>query len=186
MVEIYHPPLLGQTDYWIAGAVASETRGYHSVALLMPDGRIWTGGSELEDITPPGLPLSADPKLAIEIYEPAYCSVSNRLQIAQAPSTISYKTAFAVSFIAPGSESPAISRIALMRFGSVTHSFDGDQRYIGVPFSRSLDVPTKGVFLLDVTAPPDGTVAPPGYYMLWLLDSNGVPCDRAALLRLGE
>lgn len=68
-----------------------------------------------------------------------------------------------------------------MRFGSVTHSFDGDQRYVGVPFEQD-----KGALDVRVTAPPDGTVAPPGYYMLWLLDGNGIPCEKAAITRLGS
>jgi hypothetical protein len=177
-VEIYHPPLLGQPDSWTTHAAANETRGYHSTALLMPDGRIWTGGSEDEDVTTPQYPAGV-PKLAMEIYEPPYYGLPNRLQITQAPSRISYGTSFNVSYIAP-IKSVAVGRVALMRFGSATHSFDGDQRYVGVPFLQIEVDP-----LLLVTAPPDGTVAPPGYYMLWLVDANGLPCEKSAVLHLG-
>jgi hypothetical protein len=70
-----------------------------------------------------------------------------------------------------------IARVALMRCGSVTHGYDSDQRYIGLAFSQQGDQ-------LTVTAPPDGATAPPGYYMLWVVDAAGVPCERAQFLHL--
>jgi Domain of unknown function (DUF1929)/PKD domain len=56
----------------------------------------------------------------------------------------------------------------LMRNGAVTHAFDMDQRYVGLSF-------TAGAGVLNVTGPPNGNIAPPGYYMLFILNSAGVP-----------
>jgi PKD repeat protein len=56
----------------------------------------------------------------------------------------------------------------LVRPGAQTHAFDMEQRMVGLSF-------TAGAGVLDVTAPPNGNIAPPGYYMLFILDSTGVP-----------
>jgi len=58
--------------------------------------------------------------------------------------------------------------VALIRGGSVTHHFNGGQRYIPLTFSQNAGS-------LTVTAPANGNTAPPGYYMLFILNSNGVP-----------
>jgi len=56
----------------------------------------------------------------------------------------------------------------LMRPGAQTHAFDMEQRMVGLSF-------TSGDGVLQVTAPPNGNIAPPGYYMLFVVDSAGVP-----------
>jgi len=61
-----------------------------------------------------------------------------------------------------------ISSAVLVRPGAVTHAFDMDQRLVGLSFTVDNNV-------LNVTAPPDGNIAPPGYYMLFILNSLGVP-----------
>jgi len=66
-----------------------------------------------------------------------------------------------------------------MRCGSVTHAFDADQRYVGLQFQH-----LAGTNTLNVVAPPHGNVAPPGYYMLWIVDMAGNPCQVAAIVRL--
>jgi hypothetical protein len=167
--EIYHPPGPGTSDSWTLGATAAETRGYHSVALLTPDGRVWTAGSEFNYTT--------TPNLSIELFEPDYIQVSDRVSISAAPSAVAYGQKLRIEFV-PTSTNTPVTRVVFMRCGSVTHSFDGDQRYISVPF-------TAGTPALTATAPPDGTVAPPGYYMLWIIDANGLPCKTAPFIRLG-
>ncbi|KAH2149712.1 hypothetical protein KXW37_002572, partial [Aspergillus fumigatus] len=157
-VEIYHPASGGKPDSWSVGAAAHEVRGYHSSALLTPDGSIWTAGSEIEKFTPgSSLPKVALPKLSIELYRPTYWNVPHRPRILEAPDIINYAAEFTVAFTAeePSSPDRAISRVVLMRFGSCTHSFDGDQRYISIPF-------VQNACTLTVAGPPDGTVAPPG------------------------
>jgi hypothetical protein len=61
-----------------------------------------------------------------------------------------------------------INSVVLVRNGAVTHAFDMDQRVVGLAF-------TAGVGTLTVTGPPNGNIAPPGYYMLFLLSNTGVP-----------
>ena len=153
---------------------ASVIRGYHSVALLLPDGRVWTAG------TTQGWSNLATAELRVEIFSPWYVGQSRphilsvgtpRRRGAIHAEGFEYGETFTVRVNA------VIQRVALMRCGSVTHSYDSDQRYIGLDFSQQGGV-------LSVTAPPSGAIAPPGYYMLWVIDAAGVPCERASFVHL--
>ena len=112
----------------------------------------------------------------IEIYQPAYLFQSNgtlatRPSITSVPSSVSYGNQFTV-------QTPDAANIAsavLIRNGTVTHAFGMDQRMVGMSF-------TAGSGSLTVTAPPNGNIAPPGYYMLFILNSNGVPSVANSLL----
>jgi len=57
----------------------------------------------------------------------------------------------------------------LMRPGAVTHAFNQNQRYVGCAISGTTATAVKA------TAPPDGSIAPPGYYLLFLVDHDRVP-----------
>jgi len=135
-------------------------RLYHSVALLLPDATVWlTGGNPSRGTYEPHM----------EIYQPAYLfnssgGLATRPTISSAPSSISWGNAFTVQT----PDAATISSVVLIRDGAVTHSFGFDQRMVGMLF-------TAGSGSLTVTAPPNGNVAPPGYYMLFLLNSSGVP-----------
>lgn len=90
--------------------------------------------------------------------------------VSPASGVIGYGATFSVSYT---SVSP-ISAAVLVRPGSVTHAFDMEQRLIGL--CGPAPQPTcNGTGSLTLTSPPNGNVAPPGYYMLFLLDSAGVP-----------
>ena len=58
--------------------------------------------------------------------------------------------------------------MSLIRNGSVTHAINMDQRFVPLTF-------TQGAGGLNVQAPADANLAPPGYYMLFIVNSNGVP-----------
>ncbi len=119
-------------------------------------------------------------RAAIEIYTPAYLfDASDQLittgrpnitGVSPASGTIGYGASFSVSYTA----SSPISSAVLVRPGSVTHAFDMEQRLIGL-CGPSPQPPCSGSGTLNLTAPPNGAIAPPGYYMLFLLDSAGVP-----------
>jgi hypothetical protein len=153
---------------------ATTPRGYHAVALLLPDGRVWTaGGTDGWAGQPP-------PGKQVEVFSPWYVGIP-RPRILPTPRRrprgkihtegVDYGETFTLQV------DGTIARVALMRCGSVTHGYDSDQRYIGLAFSQQGDQ-------LTVTAPPDGATAPPGYYMLWVVDAAGVPCERAQFLHL--
>ena len=139
-------------------------RLYHSVALLLPDGRVWVAG---------GNPARGSYEQHIEIYSPAYLFTTDaggatvpavRPTISFAPATIGYGSTFDVQT----ADASNIRSVALVRPGSSTHAFDMDQRMVGLSF-----VASGGV--LTINEPPSGNIAPPGYYMLFLLNNAGVP-----------
>jgi hypothetical protein len=153
-----------------SAGTAAFSRLYHSTALLLPDATVVSMGSN------PGARGSYEP--AIEIYTPPYLYDSSdhrittkRPQITSQPFTapLAYNTPFQVSY----TSSAAIAAAVLVRPGSVTHAFNMEQRVIGLCGSTS---PCSALSnTLNLTTPPNGNIAPPGYYMLFLIDSAGVP-----------
>jgi hypothetical protein len=85
--------------------------------------------------------------------------------------------AYGEHFDVPLAEPATIGRVALTRCGSVTHAFDSDQRYVVCEFE-----PNGAT--LEVRAPTSSAVAPPGNYLLWVLNAAGKPAERAAFVRL--
>jgi hypothetical protein len=155
---------------------ATIPRGYHSVALLLPDGRVWTAGTT-EDWS--GLQAA---EKRVELFSPWYVGqprprivslMTGRLTVHRRTEGIDYGQTFSVQVVG------VVARVALMRCGSVTHGYDSDQRYVGLAFSQQGD-------RLTVTAPANGGIAPPGYYMLWIVDTSGMPCERAAFVHLPQ
>ncbi|MDQ1405010.1 MAG: hypothetical protein QOG55_639, partial [Acidobacteriaceae bacterium] len=144
-----------------AGSVA-YARLYHSVSLLLPDGTVWVAG---------GNPNRGSYEQHVEIYSPPYLfsdsagTLATRPSITGvSPSVIGYGTSFQVQT----PDAANIASVVLMKNGAVTHAFDMDQRMVGLTF-------TLGSGVLNVTGPPNSNIAPPGYYMLFLINTAGVP-----------
>jgi hypothetical protein len=125
----------------------------------MPDGRVWTGGSNKDNIIG-----AATASHYIEIFEPWYCFVE-RPQITASLGTVTVGQQFEIR--SPSADS--IKSIAIIRTGSVTHSFNSDQRYVGLEFTHS------GGDRLNVVVHSNANIAPPGYYLLFVINQAGVP-----------
>lgn len=149
--EIYAPDLKSIRE----ATEMAVPRTYHSIALLLPDGRVITAGST---------PYGPD-ELRMELYSPGYCFAGARPRIDSAPDQVSYGETFEVE----SPDSSSVTGVALMRAGAVTHSFDMEQRYVGL---RIIDA---GNGRLQLEAPPKAELAPPGYYLLFLLNPEGIP-----------
>lgn len=153
-----------------SAGTSSFSRLYHSTALLLPDATVASLGSNpgdrgkylarIEIYTPPYL-YDADDRL-ITTDRPQITSVS--------PSLVGYGSNVDVGFTAT---SPIRSAV-LIRPGSTTHGFDMDQRVIGL-CGPSPQPPCAGSPTLTLTVPSNANVAPPGFYMLFLVDQSGVP-----------
>ena len=153
-----------ETETWAPAGVARYARLYHSVALLLPDATVWTAGSN---------PSRGVWEPHMEIYAPAYLFTTDaggntvrapRPTITSAAGVVGYGASFGVST----PDAADIARVVLVRSGAATHAFDMEQRMVGLTF-------TRGPGTLSVVAPPSPSLAPPGYYMLFLLNSRGVP-----------
>jgi hypothetical protein len=131
-------------------------RQYHGTALLMPDGRVLVAGS--------GDSYGGPDQTVAEFYSPPYLFKGARPTISTAPSELQYGAPFAIS----SPDAASVASVTLIRLGSVTHQFDEDQRYLELAFSRS------GV-TLTIQAPANANLAPPGHYMLFVVNGSGVP-----------
>jgi uncharacterized membrane protein YphA (DoxX/SURF4 family) len=129
-------------------------RLYHSTALLLPDGRvISTGGGRF-----------GPSHLDGEFYSPPYLFKGPRPTITAAPTLLDYGT----NFIVTTPDAGRIAKVSLIKVGSVTHAINSEQRFVPLTFQ-------VGSGILTVQTPTSRNVAPPGFYMLFIVDTNGVP-----------
>lgn len=153
--ELYNPA----TETWTTLAPNQVRRIYHSTAVLLPDGRVLLAGG--------GQPAATDgvDHTDAEVYSPPYLFRGPRSVILAAPGAVRYGQRFALQ-IANGL---AIARATLVRLPSTTHAFDQNQVLV------HLTGLAESSGRLELTAPAGATTAPPGHYMLFLVDTNGVP-----------
>ena len=141
------------TGAWRSVAAQAENRAYHSTALLMPDGRVISAGDDGNG------GYNQD---TAEIYAPPYLFKGPRPVIDSVPASIRYGATIRVR--ATGS----IAKAVLIAPGATTHAVDMNQRSVAVAMTQT----ATGV---NITTPTNLNVAPPGYYMLFLLSPEGVP-----------
>ena len=153
--EVFDPS--HPADGWkICGSMQTQ-RGYHSVAILLADGSVVVGGD------PPGT-WGAGGSIANERYYPWYCFRA-RPVITGAPSTVHYAAKFTID--CPSAAS--IAEVVLLRPAAVTHGFNMSQRFVGCAITGG------GATTVQAQTPPDGTYAPPGWYLLFVVDGGRVP-----------
>jgi hypothetical protein len=161
--EIWNPA----TGQWttLARNNANVMRLYHSVSLLLPDGTVLNGASgDAKTIGPGGAEIDVPPERNHEIFSPPYLFKGARPTITSAPANVGYGQTF--SIVTPNAAQ--ITSVRWIRLGSVTHAFDASAR------ANSLNFQTSDGNV-QVTAPVLPREAPPGHYILFILNRNGVP-----------
>jgi galactose oxidase-like protein len=159
--ELWNPA----TRTWTTLASNQVIRIYHATTLLLPDGRVLHTGS--------GDGANAANERNYELFSPPYLFKGARPTVTGAtPATVAYgETVFVGT---PNGAS--ITKVTFLRFGSVTHAFDAGARLVPLNFSQVAGG-------LSVAIPASRTTAPPGPYMLFLVNGNGVPSE-AQIMRL--
>lgn len=160
--QFYYP----RTDTFVTAAAPTVGRNYHSEALLLPDGRVATFGSD---------PLFADKdntrlgkfEHRLEVYTPPYLYRDAALRPALGEGPEEVVLGGQATFGAVRAE--RIARARLMRPSAVTHTTDVEQR------SVELGLEKKTAGAVTVTVPADPTLVPLGWYMLFVTDTDGTP-----------
>jgi hypothetical protein len=145
--ELFDP----DTETWAQEPPMTVPRLYHSTALLLPDGRVWVAGT--------------DGETRMELYSPDYLNAGERPVLFAAPQRVAYGQGFPV----PMAGAEDVLAVNLIRLSSVTHAFNPEQRHVPLAFAAA------GPEELQVTAPDSASLAPPGHYLLFILNSAGVP-----------
>lgn len=155
------------TGQWTTLAAQVVTRQYHSTALLLPDGRVLSSGGGICGTCDQVGYLAKN----AEIFTPPYLfkkdgsgQLAPRPEITGAPTTVSHGTSFQIT--TPNAAS--IRKVGIMRLGSQTHSVEMEQHYLPLSF-------TVGNGTLTASVPANMNTAVPGVYMLFIVDSAGVP-----------
>ena len=157
--EIWDPT----TGTWTRGPDGQRPRLYHAIGLLIPDGRVLVGGGGARG------PVT---NLNTEVYLPPYLfdstgALAMQPRLTSAPAQIDIGETFFADF----TDAADISRVTLVKTGSVTHGFNMEQRFVELTFVRDGS-------RLRIQAPTKATDAPPGFWMLYALNENGVPSTR--------
>jgi hypothetical protein len=164
IAELWDP----KTGQWTELAAENTDRCYHATAVLLPDGRVLSAGSGeflLNEQTPQQVENDPqDTHTDAQLFSPPYLFKGPQPEITSAPDSLNYGETFQIGTAAP----EEIATISLIRLSSVTHSFNANQRI-------NLLVPQVAGGNLSATAPPNANVCPPGHYMLFILNSQGVP-----------
>lgn len=142
-------------ETWSTMADQQGGRMYHATLLLLPDGRVLSAGQDNGPLASQG-----------EIFSPPYLFKGPRPTIAAAPSQTGYGQSIEIS----SPEAGSVQKVVLMKPGSMTHQIDTDQRHVGLGFSVSGTT-------ISTTSPANAAVAPPGDYMLFLVNAQGVPSE---------
>ncbi len=143
--ELWNP----STGAWTVLAALSVYRGYHSTAVLLPDGRVYSGGGNAA---------------SSEVFSPPYLFQGTRPTITSAPTTVTGGQTFFVGT----PDAATITAVNWISPAATTHTFNQNQRFNRLSYTQ-----TAGG--LSVTPPSNANMAAPGYYMLFIINSSGIP-----------
>jgi hypothetical protein len=153
---VYQPEMFDPiNETWTTLAAATIPRTYHSVALLLRNGTVWTAS---------GQPARSTQELRTEIFRPDYYS-QTRPTISAQPTVGGYGRSITI----PTSQAANINSVSLVRLSSSTHHYDTEQRLIW------LQITNRSSNSVIVSSPLNANLAPPGYYMIHVLNSSNIP-----------
>lgn len=158
--ELYNKPAGDPSGSWVQVAANTVQAAYHSSALLLPDATVLLSQ---DDMLPQYQGASAAETHKAQIYSPPYLFQGTRPKITGVPSELKLGQTFTFK-----SDSSKIATISLVAPGAVTHANDMHQRFIKL--QATVNGPN-----IQATIPVSAGMVPPGYYMLFAVDSKGIP-----------
>jgi hypothetical protein len=172
--ERYVPSFLGypgQPTGWTYMAEQGHERRYHSVAGLLPDGRVFSAGGDFSALDP------NDPNQShhtIEIYSPPYLFKGPRPVISGLSSSLwSTGSANPITFTLTFRPGSGPNHVALIKTGSTTHAFDASQRYVRL--AHDAQFLGNDAYSVTVQIPANRYETPAGHYFLVAVSTLGVP-----------
>jgi hypothetical protein len=159
--EIYDPA----TGVWSLTAVSTVPRLYHSTALLLPDGRVVAAGGNPDGGAHVKWDQDPEEEMRLEIYSPPYLFRGPRPSITAVLEQWNYGQTAKIS----SPDAGTLRWAHLIRNCITTHSFDGSQRLVDLPITAQANG------MVNVTVTNDRNIAPPGWYMLFLVNNASVP-----------
>ena len=156
--ELYNPA----TGTWTETNPQADARTYHSTALVIPDGRVISMGDDRKEVSDNG-PLGGQLR-TVEYYSPPYLYKGARPAISSAPAGAPYNVPVGIGT----PDAAGVTKAVLLKLGATTHATDADQRSLELPVNQV----ANGI---QFTTPSNPAAAPPGYYMLFLVNGQGVP-----------
>ncbi|KAJ3007497.1 hypothetical protein HKX48_009097 [Thoreauomyces humboldtii] len=167
---------IGSSDRWTVAAPDLVGRHYHNTALLLEDGTIVTGGGDAQNGDDELINRPDD--MSLDVFSPPYKSIPDppQLVLPFPTATATYGQNVTVPFTSEVAET--IKSVSIIRYASVTHSTNLDQRHIELEILKY----AKDKLLVRLPAGPN--LAQPGNWMLWAVDARGAPVARSGLVNI--
>jgi len=153
--DLYDP----KTKSWTSLNPLKIGRRYHATALLLPNGKVMTAGTDRE------WNVIDEDLYDVEVFTPPYLQGKIGPLISNVQSELTIGQEFKIEC----PQSNEIKSIALIKPGSTTHSLNTDQRFVG------LEITNTTQNFVSSKIPTNPNLVPKGYYMLFVMDSDGTP-----------
>eukprot|EP00850_Spirogloea_muscicola_P024421 SM000793S22540 [mRNA] locus=s793:74:2083:- [translate_table: standard] len=169
---------------WSLDAISSIPRVYHSSVTMLPDATVMIAGSNYRGFYTDPYPLGGflGTEFRVETFYPPYWFVRGSMGGVVAPkpviavttTSLAYSQTFTITWAAAAASLSSVFDVVIEDAGFNTHGTTMGQRVVGLV--QVSNIPTDGAVagVITATAPPNANLAPPGYYMVFVV-VDGVP-----------
>lgn len=158
-------------------ATSNIPRVYHSIAIALPDGKVLVGGSNTND----GYKYNVEfpTELRVEKFSPPYLDpalANMRPKMINTPKQIRFGQKFNVKVdLKQKDVTKQNLKVTMLAPAFTTHSISMNMRLLMLGIA-GVNPAGAGSFEIQAVAPPNGNIAPPGYYLIFAV-YKGVPSN---------